>query len=365
MRRALVVGGSGPSGPHLLHGLVDRGFDVAMFHTGRHELADNPDVEHIHGDPFSVDGISDALGDRTFDVAIATYGRVRHIAAHLAGKAAQFISVGGTPVYKGHVSPGALEPWGHAVGITEDHDRVPADGIAGETYGSAAIRRTEDVIFGLGEQGAFGASVFRYPSIYGPRNPHAWEWSVLKRILDGRSFICVPDGGLPIHSRLSSWNAAHSVLCAVDHPAEAAGHGFNCADNDQFMLRQWMEMTMRLAGGSLEFVSVPGDVPSPAWGTMVFHYSGSPHVIVDTTKIRERLGYTDAMPAAEGLAETVEWLLANHKTASLTVLDKFDYEAEDRFVAHWRSNLASLDTDHWRDWTMPLPQTATGKKTSS
>ena len=363
MKRALVVGGTGPSGPYLLRGLVDRDFDVTMFHTGRHELDDNPDVEHIHGDPFSAEGIAEALGNRTFDVSIATYGKVRHIARHLADKTTQFISVGGTPVYTGHVTQSALHPWGHPIGIREDHPRVPPDGIPGETYGSAAIRRTEDVILGLGHAHAFGASIFRYPSIYGPRNPHAWEWSVIKRILDGRSFICVPDGGLPIHSRLSAWNAAHSILMAVDLPEHAAGHAFNCADDEQFMLRQWMELTMEYAGGSLEFVSVPGDIPSPAWGTMVFHYSGSPHVVIDTTKIREVLGYTDAMPAREGLKATVEWILENRGDSDRwSVLDRFDYDAEDAFVESWRSTVGSIDMSHWRDWTMPLPQTSSGKK---
>ncbi len=238
---------------------------------------------------------------------------------------------------------------------------MPPDGIPGETYGSAAIRRTEDIVFGLGHADAFGASVFRYPSIYGPRNPHAWEWSAIKRILDGRTFMCVPDGGLPVHSRLSAWNAAHSILLAVDLPEKAAGQAFNCADDDQFMLRQWIEMTMALAGGALELVSVPGDVPSPAWGTMVFHYSGSPHVVIDTTKIRELLGYTDAKPAREGLRETVEWILANRAEADgWSVLDRFDYEAEDRFIAAWRAATGSVDTSEWSDWTMPLPQTARG-----
>ena len=37
MRRALVVGGTGPTGPFIVNGLRDRGYAVAMLHTGRHE----------------------------------------------------------------------------------------------------------------------------------------------------------------------------------------------------------------------------------------------------------------------------------------------------------------------------------------
>ena len=41
---ALVVGGTGPTGPHILDGLLERGFDVTIFHRGTHEPPDLPDV---------------------------------------------------------------------------------------------------------------------------------------------------------------------------------------------------------------------------------------------------------------------------------------------------------------------------------
>ena len=259
-----------------------------------------------------------------------------------------------------------MEPRGLAVHISEDFDLVPPEGIPGETYGSASIRRTEDAVFALGSDGAFGASTFRYPSIYGPRNPHSWEWSAVRRVLDGRSFIILPDGGLPVHSRLSAWNAAHSILLAVDRPEAAAGQAFNCADDDQFSLAQWFEMAAGFAGGTgaaLEVVDVPGSIPSPGWGTMVFHYSSSPHVIIDTTKIRTLLGYTDAKPAREGLAETVAWQIAHqHDPQWWSVLDPFDYDAEDTFMAAWRTAIDVIEpqTSRWTDLSMPLPQTASG-----
>jgi nucleoside-diphosphate-sugar epimerase len=183
MKRALVVGGSGPSGPYLLGGLVDRGFDVTMFHTGRHEPDDLPEVSHLHGNPYDPASIAETIGETEYDVVIATYGRVRHIAAHVAGQTEQFVSVSGTPIYKGFVSPDVLFPPGLEVHVDEDFELVPPDGIPGETYGSAAIRRTEDAVFALGAEGSFRASTFRYPSIYGRRNPHSWEWSAVRRVL--------------------------------------------------------------------------------------------------------------------------------------------------------------------------------------
>ena len=79
--KALVIGGTGPTGHFIVNGLLRRGYDVAMLHTGRHEVAEiPPSVEHIHTDPFSEDALRDALGNRTFDLTIAAYGRLRRIA---------------------------------------------------------------------------------------------------------------------------------------------------------------------------------------------------------------------------------------------------------------------------------------------
>src|SRR5947199_7964982 len=75
--RALVIGGTGPTGMPLVRGLVDRGYDVAILHRGTHERDETPaSVEHIHQDPY--EGL--ALDGRTFDVVVAMYGRLRRIA---------------------------------------------------------------------------------------------------------------------------------------------------------------------------------------------------------------------------------------------------------------------------------------------
>ena len=54
MKTALVIGGTGPTGPYVVNGLLDRGFQVTILHTGRHETdLIGPEVEHIHTDPFN------------------------------------------------------------------------------------------------------------------------------------------------------------------------------------------------------------------------------------------------------------------------------------------------------------------------
>ena len=79
--RVLVVGGTGPTGPHVVDGLCARGHDVTIFHRGTHELPTLADVEHVHGDPHFREAIDTALGSAEFDVVFAMYGRVKFLAA--------------------------------------------------------------------------------------------------------------------------------------------------------------------------------------------------------------------------------------------------------------------------------------------
>jgi nucleoside-diphosphate-sugar epimerase len=70
---ALVVGGTGPTGPFIVRGLQDRGFRVSILHRGSHETGEiGADVEHIHTDPFDAEATAAALGDRRFDLAVVT-----------------------------------------------------------------------------------------------------------------------------------------------------------------------------------------------------------------------------------------------------------------------------------------------------
>ena len=51
----------------IVNGLIGRGYQVAMLHTGKHEVDEiPPEVEHIHTDPFSEDALKHALGSPHF-----------------------------------------------------------------------------------------------------------------------------------------------------------------------------------------------------------------------------------------------------------------------------------------------------------
>ncbi|QRP43105.1 NAD(P)H-binding protein [Amycolatopsis sp. FDAARGOS 1241] len=344
MGRALVVGGTGPTGPSIVEGLLARGHDVTVFHTGRHEVTELPDVPHVHGSPFEADDITRAVGAGGWDVVVATYGRVRLIAEHVAHRCAHLVVVGGVPVYQGYVNPGSRFPYGVRLPVREDsHPLVAPDEPRFAGYSTGPIRRTEDQVFALGVNGSFAATYLRYPTVYGPRNPYAWEWHVVRRVLDGRPWMILADGGHGVHSRAAARNAAEAVLLAVDRPETAAGKAYNVADDDLLTVRQWVQLVARAAGRDLELRSLPRELPSPGLAMSAFGGQETPTSIVDTTRLRADLGYHDVVTVADGLAETVEWMLANETAMRATsTTDPFDYAAEDALVAAYDRALASL-----------------------
>ena len=139
--RALVVGGTGPTGIWIVHGLVLRGYEVTILHRGDHERAETPaSVAHLHRDPYDPDDLAGALAGRTFDVVVAMYGRLRRIAELTRGATGHFVSVGGVPAHRGWMNPALYDPPGLPVPIGEQGPTVhdPAEDEKG--YGWPAPR---------------------------------------------------------------------------------------------------------------------------------------------------------------------------------------------------------------------------------
>jgi nucleoside-diphosphate-sugar epimerase len=331
--KALVIGGTGPSGHYIVNGLLRRGYDVAMLHSGKHELDEIPaSVEHIHTDPFSEDALRSALGDRTFDLTVAAYGRLRRIAEIMVGRTGRFLSIGGTPAYRGYMNPTVLEPQGLPVPTAEDAPVVPVEA---EDAKGWRVAQTEQAVF----EGHPDATHFRYPFLYGPYQIAPREWCVVRRILDGRRSIIVPDDGLTLNHSAYVENAAHAILLAIDRPEASAGQIYNCGDTRLLTLRQTIEIIARTLNYDLKIVSLPWDLAVPARPLIAQPWTT--HRVLDLTKIRTQLGYTDVVAPERGLAITAKWLrdhpLPPNGPDEKVIQDPFDYRAEDELIASWKT----------------------------
>jgi nucleoside-diphosphate-sugar epimerase len=348
-KRALLIGGTGPSGPHIVNGLIARGFEVALFHRGTHESDEIPEsVEHIHGDPHFAETIQGALGEREFDLVVATYGRTRLLARHLEGRVGRFIAVGSVAATRGHMASDALFPTGLPVPTPETEPTVQAETDADGRF-AWRIAQTEREILALHPQ----ATIMRYPIIYGPHQLLPFEWCLTRRALDKRPFVVLPDGGLRLIARGYSVNMAHAVLCAVDRQKEASGQIYNCADERQLTLRQLAEIVAKALGHQWEIVSVPAAIAVPSWPMIFTDPQGSWHRLYDISSIRRELGYRDLVSPVEAVSTTVRWY-AERRSALASEIEKqlgdpFDYVTEDQLVSDWRHTIQPLLARYGQD----------------
>lgn len=326
--KALIIGGTGPTGPFIVNGLVERGYEPVILHRGSHEVDFVEGFEHIHADPHFEEPISEALQGRTFDLVIASYGRLRLLVDLLAGHTERLVTIGGT-VYR-------RQDWSRA-----------ADETAQRELSHKLVQRvqqTEDAILARHEDGTFNLTHLRYPNLYGPRQLAPREWSIVRRIRDGRTTVPVMDGGLTLESRAYVENAAQAVLLSVDKPDIAGGRIYHVADEVTPTDGERAVAIGRALGAEIELVNYPREAGRPAyfWGggrnLESMGSDGPPpthHKLLDSSRIRAELGFVDLVPFAEAVRRTAEYYtehpLEYGGDEEARIGDPFDYEAEDRF----------------------------------
>ncbi|HVM52960.1 MAG TPA: NAD-dependent epimerase/dehydratase family protein [Acidimicrobiales bacterium] len=353
-RSAIVVGGTGPTGPGTVNGLLARGVDVTILHSGLHETTFDREVEHIHTDAHSLEAMETELAGRTFDVGIAMYGRLRHVATALARRVGQLIAVGGV-FYEGwindqfHTTPNGeiaetpRPPYTFPpVPMPEDApmDTNPDNGFARRALAS------ERLVMDLHARGVVSATMLRFPKVYGPGAIAPIEWSVVRRALDRRPAMIVPDGGLVQETKVHAANASAAVLAVVDHPDEAAGETVNVGDDRPVTTREWITILASALDHRFDLVSLPFDVAAPS-----FPYARDPwticHHVLDLTKLRTRLRWRPVVGVEDGLAATAHHLAAHPLETGgeqeRQAGDPFDYEWEDEFLEAARALRSRLE----------------------
>jgi nucleoside-diphosphate-sugar epimerase len=330
--RVLVIGGTRLSGPYLVRELLDRGHDAAVFHRGRTEADLPPQVTHFHGDLADGDALRSAarrfrptglvhlwaMKPADVDVMIDTF----------AGQLDRFILISSGDVYSAFEDIENRRPSAQPIPIPEDAPLRtgpylpphPAD------YDKLGAERSA---LAAAEAGTLPAVVLRYPAVYGPGALREWYW--VKRILDGRPRIALPDAGLSVMHRGFAGNVAHAVALALE--SARPGTVYNVGDEATYTARRITHLIAEIMGHSWEAISVPAS----AWphGTP---YSTPNHLLYDISRIRADLGYRDLVPPEEALRLTVEHLAANPPDTMLPHLSPqaFDYAAEDDAIERFR-----------------------------
>lgn len=339
--RALVIGGTGPTGPFVVEGLAERGFDVTILHGGQHEYEFAvPGIRHIHEDPHFAETLQRGLGDSTWELVVAQYGRLRIIAETLRGRAGRVVAIGGaTGIFAGDDD----ERWGRIGKPSLFPDEtalfVRDGGPDGRNKLGLRMVQAMETLF----EHHPGATYVGYPLAYGPRNPGPYDWTVIRRILDGRRRIVIADGAGKLESRVFTENAAAAVLLVIDNPKPAAGKRYSVTDAYAFTMRRRIEFIAQHLGVELELVDMPYEL---AWPCHPLWRHTREHRLAQSALIRSELGYRDPVACDEALARTVDWLVANPPEPGgeleRQIGDPFAYALEDELIERWRRARAGI-----------------------
>ena len=335
--QALVVGGTGPTGVHIIDFLTAAGHSVTVFNSGRHDAGVEfaRPVERVYGDARDTESVRATIAAREWDIAVCTYGRLRMLATELAGKTKRLVGITGQPVYLGAARrtpdggiPLPVPEWAPRQDSSSDYTGKVATG--------------EDQLFEQHGRGDFETVIVRYPGVFA-RAPINHEWAVVKRVLDKRPFMFMPHDGMTYFQRGYAENVAWLVYLAATRP-EAAGQAFNSGDERVLSARRVAELIVDELGSDMELVGIPADLVRD-----VYPLAEKAPLILDMSKARNLLGYRDRVDVEEATRITARWQ-SEHPPAPEDMTSgpgNFDYAGEDRIAAAWaeaRDSLrASLD----------------------
>jgi nucleoside-diphosphate-sugar epimerase len=336
--RAIVIGGTGFLGPEVVHQLVNTGSDIAIFHRGVREGARLPSVRHLHGDRHELATFGPAF--RSFDPEVVidmrpmTEEHAQQLVSTFAGLAKRSVVVSSADVYRAYgrlnlTEPGPPDPIPlrenaplreqlYADRNARPHDRTESL----EHYDKLLVERV------VSSEPRLPAAILRLGMVHGPRSYRHYPY--LKRMVDGRPGIVLAEAWARWRGTLAySENVAAAIVLAATR-SEARG-AYNVGDPVPTPIADLVAAIAGAAGWTGRVVTVPSDdLPEP----MRPGVGLAQELILDSTRIRNELGFTEPVATEVGVQRAVEWMLG-HPPRSDEPMGRLelDYRAEDAVLA--------------------------------
>lgn len=336
--RVFVLGGTGFISSHVVHRLAEENHEVLVFHRG---LTDHPlpvDVKRVIGDRRNLPGFSATVADFKPDVVLdmCAYSEREAITTVEALKElpGRYVLISSQDVYRGFgvvhgVEQGGLEP----LPINEDapvrksyyihrnEDRNPEDDPS-HYYEKILVERI------LTENLECPLTILRLPAVYGPGDPQHRLYAYVKRMVDRRPAVI-------IQRKQVNWRWTRSYVENVDYAialavtsVRAAGEIYNVGEQEALSEKEWVKAIGQSISWDGDIVGVPEEkLP----GHLLNEMNWDQDFIVDSSKIRRDLGYTELVSRTEALRKSVAWEI-DHPSDSRD-FTQFDYAEEDAILA--------------------------------
>lgn len=331
--RILVIGGTSFIGPRVVRRLVEQGHVVTVFHRGQTESELPPEVEHILGDRHLLSSFSSEFKnfapDVVLDMILFTEDEARAALQTFKGIARRFVMPSSMDVYRAYgrllqLEQGTPDP----IPYTEEGPlrealypyRSRAKGTDDRAYNYEKIL-AERVMMSDPE---LPATILRLPAVYGPGDKQHRLFEYLKPMDDGRPFILLEERRAAwLWSRGFVENVADAIALAV-MDERATARVFNVGEENTLTESDWASSIARISGwnGQLLILEKSAMPEHLAGGAPYEH-----HLVSDSSRIRDELGYQERVERDDALRQTIEWEREN-PPAEINQ-SQFNYAAED------------------------------------
>jgi len=256
---ALVIGGTRNLGPPLVSSLVDRGYQVTVFHRGQTQAPLPSSVQHVYGDRSDADQLSNTVAGREFDVIIDTTlytGDDAQAAARIFdSRVGRYIMLSTGQVYL--VREGLSRPFFEKDYSGPTIPAPPRENVSDYDDWLYGIdkRAAEDGLMRSYQEHGFPVTVLRLPMVNSERDHFHRLAGYLARLRDGGP-ILIPDGP---HLNLRHVYGG-DVVCAIGQLAASdigRGEAYNLSQDEEVTIDEFLGMLARIGGADLRIVKVP------------------------------------------------------------------------------------------------------------
>ena len=312
MSQAVVTGGCGFVGSHLVERLIARGDRVTIYDGApppEHQALAREHARFVQGDvrdPEQLARVIDSSVDvvyhlaavvgvdqylaRPMDVIDINFTGTRNV-LQVAMEAGAKVLVASTSEVFGK-NPEV--PW------REDSDRVLGSTAAARWAYSSGKALTEHLTFAFARQHGLQATIVRYFNVYGPGQRPAFVVSrSVHRALNSRSMV-VYDEGRQTRCFTFVDDAIQGTLLAAASP-KAVGEAFNIGSMVETTIADAVDLIAKLTGTQELVTQVDTREKLGA------SYEDLLRRIPDNTKARTVLGWVCGTSLEDGLAKTIEW----------------------------------------------------------
>lgn len=331
--KILIIGGTNFIGPFVVKELMELGHEVALFNRGKHKSVTPMNrIPHFLGDK------NQLLESKNEFIRFAPQVVVHMIAyteqdAQIAmktfdGIAERIVALSSMDVY---------QAYGNII-KTEDVPTIPTplDEDAplrqklhpyGGDYEKRLVERTI-----MSKPDHFPGTILRLPMVYGEGDPSHRLYKYVKRMIDNRDHIVLDE-------LFANWrgsrgyvkNVAHAIVLATTN-GKSKNRIYNVAEELGYSEFEWIQKIGNAMGWEGKIHSV---TRSQLPNELIYDKGLRQHWVINTSRIRNELGYKEKISLEDAMRRTIEWEMNNPpKELNPREFPTLNYELEDSILAN-------------------------------